>query len=110
MCNLKRISCVHLVSSPKLSLAWWSCFAQHVENLGKIIQDQNNASQKETNNFEASHTRDNSVEPPTPSAIIEVQVPTFVAFIMRQESMMHQNLLQIFFRHWILISILKSKF
>jgi hypothetical protein len=76
MCNLKRISCVHLVSSPKLNLAWWSCFAQHVENLGKIIQDQNNASQKETNNFEASHTRDNSVEPPTPSAKIEVQVPT----------------------------------
>ena len=46
---------------------------QHVENLRKIIQDEIKASQKETNNSKVSHTRDNSVEPPIPSATIELQ-------------------------------------
>jgi hypothetical protein len=64
---------VHSVSSPTLSLAWWSRLEQHVENLRKIIQDEIKASQKETNNSEVSHTRDNSVEPPILSATIEVQ-------------------------------------
>ena len=64
---------VHSVSSPTLSPAWWSRLEQHVENLRKNIQDEIKASQKETNNFEVSHTRDNSVEPPILSATIEVQ-------------------------------------
>jgi hypothetical protein len=63
---------VHSVSSPTLSLAWWSRLEQHVENLRKIIRDEIKASQKETNNFEVSHTRDNSVESPILSATIEV--------------------------------------
>jgi hypothetical protein len=41
--------------------------------LRKNIQDEIKASQKETNNSEVSHTRDNSVEPPILSATIEVQ-------------------------------------
>uniref|UniRef100_A0A2N9IWY6 MGS-like domain-containing protein n=1 Tax=Fagus sylvatica TaxID=28930 RepID=A0A2N9IWY6_FAGSY len=75
------------VSSPTLSPAWWSRLEQHVENLRKIIQDEIKASQKETNNSEVSHTRDNNVErpsgvshtrannvePPILSATIEVQ-------------------------------------
>jgi hypothetical protein len=78
---------VHSISSPTLSPTWWSRLEQHVENLRKIIQDKTKASQKETNNSEvshtrdnnveppseASHTRDNNVEPPTLSATIEVQ-------------------------------------
>jgi hypothetical protein len=52
---------VHSVSSPTLSLAWWSRFEQHVENLRKIIQDEIKVSQKETNNSEVSHTIDSSV-------------------------------------------------
>ena len=64
---------VHSVSSPTLSLAWWSRFEQHMENLRKIIQDEIKVSQKETNNSEVSHTRDNSFEPPILSATIEVQ-------------------------------------
>jgi hypothetical protein len=63
---------VHSVSSPTLSSAWWSHLEQHVENLRKIIQDKIKASQKETNNSEASHTRDISVEPPILSATVEV--------------------------------------
>jgi hypothetical protein len=59
-------------------------------NLGKIIQVQIKASQKETNNSDVSHTRDNSVEPPILSATIEVQdlqVPTYVAltFVPEEE-------------------------
>uniref|UniRef100_A0A2N9FME0 Uncharacterized protein n=1 Tax=Fagus sylvatica TaxID=28930 RepID=A0A2N9FME0_FAGSY len=46
---------------------------EHIENLRKIIQDEIKASQKETNNYKVSHTRDNSVEPPILSATIKVQ-------------------------------------
>ena len=70
---------VHSVSSPTLSPASWSRLEQHIENLRKIMQDQTKASQKETNNFEASHTRDNFVKLSILSATIEVQhlqVPT----------------------------------
>ena len=72
---------VHSVSSPTLSPASWSRLEQHIENLRKIMQDQTKASQKETNNFEASHTRDNFVKLSILSATIEVQdlqVPTYV--------------------------------
>jgi hypothetical protein len=72
---------VHSVSSPTLSPASWSRLEQHIENLRKIMQDQTKASQKETNNFEASHTRDNIVKLSILSATIEVQdlqVPTYV--------------------------------
>ena len=47
---------VHSLSSPTLSPAWWSAW-NNTENLRKIIQDQTKASQKETNDYEASHTR-----------------------------------------------------
>jgi hypothetical protein len=81
---------VHSLSSPKLSSAWWSRLEQHFENLRKIIQDQTKASHKETNNFETSNKRDNSVDPSILSATLEVQdlqVPTYVTstFVHEEE-------------------------
>ena len=73
---------VHSVSSPTLTPTCQSRFEQHVANLGKIIHDQIKASQKDTNNSDVSHTRDNSVEPSIISATIktqDLQVPTCVA-------------------------------
>jgi hypothetical protein len=94
---------VHSVSSPTLSPAWWSRLEQHVENLRKIIQDQTKASQKETNNSEASHTRDNSVEPPILSATIEVQdlqVPTYVtSTFVHEEELIVEPKQQVFEEH-----------
>jgi hypothetical protein len=77
---------VHLVSRPTLTPAWWFRLEQHVENLGKFIQDQIEASPKETNNSEISYTRDNNIEPPIHSDTIEVQdlqVPT--PFVQEEE-------------------------
>ena len=79
---------VHSVSSPTLSLAWWSRLEQHIKNLRKIIPDQTKASQKETNNFEVSHTRDNSVEPPILTIEVQdLQVPTYITspFVQEEE-------------------------
>jgi hypothetical protein len=70
------------------SLAWWSRLEQHIKNLRKIIQDQTKASQKETNNFEVSHTRDNSVEPPILTIEVQdLQVPTYITspFVQEEE-------------------------
>ena len=64
---------------------------QHIETLGKIIQDQIEASQKEPNNSETLQTRNNSVAPPTLIATMDVQdlqVPTYVAStFMREEEL-----------------------
>jgi hypothetical protein len=82
---------VHSISNSNLSPVW-SCTEQLLEDFGKNIQE---ASQKEANHSESSHTRDNSVEPPTPSATIEVQVPTYVASILVEEELIVQHKQQV---------------
>ena len=86
--NLKRIRWMFIQFLVLTSNLVWSRQEQLLEDLGKKIQE---TSQKLAINSEASQTWDNSVEPQTPSATIEVQMPTYVALTFVQELIIEPN-------------------